>query len=99
MGSRIRKFALVGLMALAAVGAIQGSASAAADGDLDISRMPQQAQWRINPGLVQVNPGSIQVNPGSIGAFGGSLHCVRLIQATVRNPKWKRQLVGGCHPR
>jgi hypothetical protein len=70
MGTHIRKFALVGLMAFAAVGFMQGSASAAADGDLDISTMPTQGQWRVNTGLVQVNPGSVQVNPVTIGAFG-----------------------------
>lgn len=70
MRRRIRTFALVGLMALAAVGVVQGSASAAANGDLDVARLPQQAQWRINPGLVQVSPGGVQVNPGSIGTIG-----------------------------
>ena len=44
----ILSFALIGL------GALHGSASAAADGDLDISTLPPQAQWRINPGVVQV---------------------------------------------
>jgi hypothetical protein len=70
MGKRIRKFALVGMTALAAIGVLQGSASAAADGDLNISTMPQQAQWRITPAVVQANPGSVHVNPLTVGAIG-----------------------------
>jgi hypothetical protein len=67
---RVRKVVFLGLMALAALGAMHGSAFAAADGDLDISTLPPQAQARINPGLVTVNPGSIKVNPGSFSQFG-----------------------------
>ncbi len=63
---RFRKIALVGLMAMAAVGVLQGSASAAADGDLDISSLPPHAQAKINPGLVVANQGAIKVNPGFI---------------------------------
>jgi hypothetical protein len=63
---RIRRIALVGLLAFAAAGVLQGSASAAADGDLDISTLPPQAQAKINPGLVVANQGAIKVNPGFI---------------------------------
>ena len=63
---RLRKIAFVGLMALAALGVLQGSASAAADGDLDISTLPSVAQAKINPGLVVANPGVIKINPGFV---------------------------------
>jgi hypothetical protein len=60
-GSKIRKLGLVAVMALIGLGALQGSASAAADGDLDITTLPPQAQWRINPGqVVEVNQGGLQ---------------------------------------
>jgi hypothetical protein len=71
MKSRLRKFALVAMLALVAVGAMQGAASAAADGDLDISTMPPRAQWRINPAVVAAQPGSIQVQTDVIKALAG----------------------------
>jgi hypothetical protein len=59
--SKVRKLGLVAVLALIGLGALQGSASAAADGDLDISTLPPQAQWRINPGqVVAVNQGGLQ---------------------------------------
>ena len=62
---RYSLFALVGLSAIA------GSASAAADGDLNISTMPPQAQWRINQAHVQANPavqvGGTEIKPVGIG--------------------------------
>jgi hypothetical protein len=64
---RFRKLAFVGLMALAALGVLQGSASAAADGDLDISTLPPQAQARINPGLAVAQPGVIKVVLKQVG--------------------------------
>lgn len=68
---RVRKLAFIGLMALAAVGVMQGSASAAADGDLDISTLPPQAQWRINQAqVVKVNPGSVQIDQGAFQLKG-----------------------------
>jgi hypothetical protein len=67
---RIRKIVFVGLMALAALGVLQGSASAAADGDLDISTLPPHAQARINPGLVVAQPGAIKIDPGFVKQVG-----------------------------
>ena len=67
---RIRKMAFVGLMALAAIGALQGWAIAAADGDLDISTLPPVAQQKINPGVVVAQPGSIRVNAGFVQGIG-----------------------------
>jgi hypothetical protein len=67
MFARIRKVAFVGMMALAAIGVLQGSASAAADGDLDISTLPPQAQARINPGLAVAQPGVIKVVIKQVG--------------------------------
>jgi hypothetical protein len=67
---RIRKVAFVGMMALAALGVLQGSASAAADGDLDISSLPPHAQAKINPGLAVAHQGAIKVNPGFIERVG-----------------------------
>jgi hypothetical protein len=59
--SKVRKLGLVAVLALIGLGALQGSALAAADGDLDISTLPPQAQWRINPGqVVAVNQGGLQ---------------------------------------
>jgi hypothetical protein len=70
MIARMRKVAFVGLMALAALGVLQDSASAAADGDLDISTLPPHAQAKINPGLVVANQGAIKVNAGFIKQVG-----------------------------
>ena len=67
---RFRKFVLVGLMALAALGAMQGSAVAAADGDLDISTVPPQGRAKINPGYVVVSQGAIQVNSDFVAEIG-----------------------------
>jgi hypothetical protein len=52
--SKLSKLVAILAFALLGIGALHGSASAAADGDLDISTLPPQAQWRINPGVVQV---------------------------------------------
>ena len=51
-----KKLVAVALFALVGLSAFAGSASAAADGDLDISTVPPQGQWRINVAHVQVNP-------------------------------------------
>ncbi len=52
--SKLSKLVAILAFALLGIGALHGSASAAADGDLDISTLPPQAQWRINPGGVPV---------------------------------------------
>ena len=50
--SKLSKLVVILSFALIGLGALHGSASAAADGDLDISTLPPQAQWRINPGAI-----------------------------------------------
>jgi len=52
--SHLSKLVVILSFALIGLGALHGSASAAADGDLDISTLPPQAQWRINPGAIHV---------------------------------------------
>jgi hypothetical protein len=59
-----KKLVVVAMFALVGLSTMAGSTSAAADGDLDISTMPPQAQWRINPAhVVQIDP-AVQVGIG-----------------------------------
>ncbi len=69
LATTTKKLVVVASFALIGLGALSGSASAAADGDLDISTLPPQAQWRINQAhVVQVNPGAVaEVKPVAIG--------------------------------
>lgn len=50
--SKLSKLAVIFSFALLGLGALHGSAFAAADGDLDITTLPPEAQWRINPAIV-----------------------------------------------
>lgn len=50
--STLSKLVVMLSFVLLGLGALHGTASAAADGDLDISTLPPQAQWRIYPGSV-----------------------------------------------
>jgi hypothetical protein len=54
--SSAKKLVVVALFALVGLSAMAGSASAAADGDLDLSTAPPRAEWRINVAHVQINP-------------------------------------------
>lgn len=68
----LKKLVVVAAFALVGIAALSGSASAAADGDLDISTLPPQAQWRINQAhVVHANPGvqagDVEIKPVGIG--------------------------------
>ncbi len=72
LATTTKKLVVVASFALIGLGALSGSASAAADGDLDISTLPPQAQWRINQAhVVKANPGAqaggFEIAPVAVG--------------------------------